>query len=45
VLAGKFERVGFAAAVGCEVFERIPRVLILLSRRVFSFSSFFFGSP
>jgi hypothetical protein len=44
VLAGRFERVGFAAAVRCELFERSPGGLVLLSRGVSSFSSFYCSS-
>jgi len=45
VSAGRFEGVGFAATVGCEMFEGGPGGLILLSRGVSSFSSFYLGSP
>jgi hypothetical protein len=40
VLAGRSEKVDFAAAVGCEMFERGPGGLVLLLRGVPSF----FGS-
>jgi hypothetical protein len=42
VLVGRFERVGFVA--GCEVFERSLGVLILVSRRLSSFSDVDFSS-
>jgi len=44
VLAGRFERVGVAAAVECEMFERGPGRLVLLSRGVYTFLSFYFSS-
>ena len=43
MLAGRFERVGFAAAVACEVFERGPGGLVLLSKGVSSFLRFYFS--